>query len=105
MSFKNRLKTKMEEFGYKPADIADAIGVKVQAVYKWQRGGTISMESAIKLAEFLKVEPAWLIFGGNPADLQIEPPDLEKLRERIEQLPEQHQQVVFIIVDALSKLN
>ena len=103
MSLKVRLKSKMDELGYKPANIADGVDVKVQAVYKWLKGETISMDSAIKLADFLDVEVAWLMFGVDAEQLQAEPIDLEKLNQTIKTLPAHYQQIINDIAEALSK--
>ncbi|WP_353573270.1 helix-turn-helix transcriptional regulator [Candidatus Albibeggiatoa sp. nov. BB20] len=102
MSLKLRLESKMDELGYKPSNIADGVNVKVQAVYKWLNGGTISMENAIKLAEFLDVEAAWLIFGADAEQLKAEPVDLEKLTRMIKTLPAHYQQIISDIAEALS---
>jgi len=92
----------MEELNFNQTQIAAKLDVSKNAVSKWLNGGTITMENAVKLAELLKVEPAWLIFGvDNLKDLEVQV-DPEQLKQRIEQLSEQNQKIISVIVDALS---
>lgn len=102
MTFASRLKLEMEKRNLSQSALSDMLGVSQNAVYKWLNGGTISMENAIKLADFLDVEAAWLVFGADAEQLQAEPIDLEKLNQTIKTLPAHYQQIISDIAEALS---
>ena len=101
MTFGERLKSRMTARGLTQSKLACVMGVSKNAVNKWIKGGTISMENAIKLANELGVDPAWLLFGAETES--SEPVDLDKLAKEIEKLDPKHQRIVKEIVKAFTK--
>jgi len=88
-----RLKLRRMELGLNQKIVADVAGVTNAAVSKWETNGGESMSAivAMRLAQYLNVNPFWLIFGeGAPADKLHVPEFTEstrKLAGRIERLP------------------
>jgi transcriptional regulator with XRE-family HTH domain len=70
----DRIRQAREERGLKQSDIADAIGVKMQAVSNWERGKGISRENATRLADYLGVAVDWLLKGKSiqPSNVQAQ---------------------------------
>ncbi|WP_186297760.1 PAS domain S-box protein [Sedimenticola selenatireducens] len=62
-NFGKRLTSILDKSPITITDIAKALGVSRQAVYKWIKFGGITDDNTNKLAELLEVNPAWLRFG------------------------------------------
>jgi len=64
----DRMKEALEEAGAIPADLARACGIKPASVSNWLSGETKSLKSstAMRAAEFLKVNQLWLAEGRGP---------------------------------------
>ena len=60
-----RIKERMDELGLSAADLADACGISVQAVYQWLSGKNKNLkhEHFFALCDALNVNPRWLALG------------------------------------------
>lgn len=103
-----RLKRKRLELGLTQFRIAQAAGVTSASISKWESNGgdTISAISALKIAEFLNVNPFWLIMGqGKPDDKRMFPDfssRTESLACQINRLPGQKRDVIHQIIDVMN---
>ena len=63
-----RIRTRREELGLRPTDLADAVGVSVSAVLYWETGATKNLknEHLFTLADKLGVNARWLAIGQGP---------------------------------------
>ena len=61
----DRLKFAREQAGIKADALADKVGVTSASVSDWESGETkkIEGENLIKVCDFLKINPHWLLFG------------------------------------------
>jgi len=81
------------ELGLNQKTVASIAGVTNAAVSKWETNGGESMSAlvAMRLAQYLNVNPFWLILGeGEPVDKLEVPEFTDSVRElagRIERLP------------------
>lgn len=66
---KKRIKESREKRGYSVKEIADIVGVCVQAVYKWENTGKTSptvlptLDNIVRFCELLNVSADYLLFG------------------------------------------
>lgn len=85
MSFHLRLQQKLNEKGYKPADLARATEVSAVAAGKWFHGDSIPKAEKLKaISKFLNVSDDWLLTGresnkqdGTPVVAWESPEDLD----------------------------
>lgn len=84
-----RIRDAREALGIKQAELADAIGVRPQSMWRFEHDEmTPSAESAVLIARKLGVSVEWLILGEDPpAVAAVEPP--ESYREWRRQGPEE----------------
>ena len=63
-----RIRTRREELGLRPTDLADAVGVSVSAVLYWESGATKNLknEHLFVLSDKLGVNARWLAIGQGP---------------------------------------
>ena len=78
-NFGNRLKESLAKKGTTQVALSEFLDISPQAVQKWAAGNTPTLENALKIAEFLGVSPAWLIFGetGSSDDLLVAVPEYD----------------------------
>ncbi|OUD15688.1 helix-turn-helix domain-containing protein [Thioflexithrix psekupsensis] len=100
-SFAERLKGLMQQKGISAAKLAEAVGLKVQAVYKWEKGGAITMENTLKVAQTLGVEPAFLLFGVEIE--KNEPITDEELLKLLQNLDPKYRLALYNIIKGLQK--
>ena len=88
-----RLRATRIEHGFSQKSVADSAGVTNAAVSKWESNGGEAMSAvvALRVAQYLNVNPFWLIFGsGEPTD-KIEIPEIsesaQEMARRIDHLP------------------
>ena len=64
----SRLLTAMRERNISAPQLARKVGVTKQAVYKWLRGGVLSLDTDVlqRVCEELGVRPEWLVSGKLP---------------------------------------
>jgi transcriptional regulator with XRE-family HTH domain len=79
--------------GFSQKSVADSAGVTNAAVSKWESNGGESMSAivALRVAQYLNVNPFWLIMGsGEPTD-KIEIPEIslcaQEIARKIDHLP------------------
>ena len=102
-----RLKRKRLELGLTQFSIARVAGVTSASISKWESngGGTMSAIAALKIAEFLNVNPFWLIMGqGVPSDKRIFPDfsaKIEDLACKIHRLPELKRDAIHQVIDVM----
>lgn len=66
---KKRIRESREKRGYSVKEIADTIGVCVQAVYKWENTGETcptvlpSLDNLVRFCELFNVSADYLLFG------------------------------------------
>ncbi len=64
MEIADRIRTRMHDLGLKSVDVTRAIGISSGGISQWLSGHTKpSGKHLLNLANLLKCEPAWLIFG------------------------------------------
>jgi len=95
--FVSRLKSKMQNQRLSQTELSTRMGISQNAVYKWLNGGTITMDNAIKLADVLGVEPAWLLFGVNDKQKKV---DMKKIIEDLNKLDKNKQLIIQEIITA-----
>src|SRR3990167_2522397 len=64
----NRIKSRREQLGLMPVDLANAAGVSVSAVLQWEKGSTKNLknEHLFAIADALNVNARWLATGEGP---------------------------------------
>jgi transcriptional regulator with XRE-family HTH domain len=79
--------------GFSQKSVADAAGVTNAAVSKWESNGGEAMSAvvALRIVDYLNVNPFWMIFGsGEPAD-KISVPEIsvsaQAMARKIDHLP------------------
>jgi transcriptional regulator with XRE-family HTH domain len=80
-----RLRATRTARGVSQKAVADSAGVTNAAVSKWESNGgeAISAVVALRVAEYLNINPFWLIFGtGEPTD-KIEMPEISKSAQKM----------------------
>jgi transcriptional regulator with XRE-family HTH domain len=100
-SFAERLKSLMLQKNISAAKIAKSLNLKVQAVYKWQNGGEITIQNAKLLASVLKVETAFLLFGVEAE--KNEPVSAEEMVQLWQELEPKYQMAIYKIAKGLKK--
>jgi len=102
-----RLKQKRLELGLTQYSIARVAGVTSASISKWESNGGVTMSAiaALKIAEFLNVNPFWLIMGqGEPSDKRIFPQfsaNTEHLACKINRLSEPKRDVIQQVIDVM----
>jgi transcriptional regulator with XRE-family HTH domain len=88
-----RLRATRIALGFSQKAVADSAGVTNAAVSKWESNGGEAMSAvvALRVAQFLNVNPFWLVFGsGEPTD-KIEMPEIssaaQEMARKIDPLP------------------
>jgi transcriptional regulator with XRE-family HTH domain len=100
-SFAERLKVLMQQKSIGAAKLAEAVGLKAQAVYKWEKGGAITIENAAKVAQVLDVAPAYLLFGVEVE--KIEPVSDEELIQVCQKLEPKYRSAIYRMAKGLQK--
>lgn len=60
----DRIDMMRKKKGVMLADVADAAGMNRQAFHNWRTRGTVPQADVLwNIAEYLEVEPEWLLFG------------------------------------------
>ena len=95
--FNLRIKEAFRFSGLKQQQLADFLGVNKSVVSTWVGGrNTPDVEKMIKIAAFLKVNPAWLAGYDIPRDLSGE--DLELL-ERFKRLNRSEKEIIEALLE------
>lgn len=70
MSLALRLKTTRKKLGLSQAELARQVNVSQPTIANWERGGHIPRQDALgRIASALGTDPAWLVSGEMPADI------------------------------------
>lgn len=70
MSLSTRLKTIRKKRGLSQTALANLVQVSQPTVANWEKGGHVPRQDALtRIATALKTDPAWLLSGELPADL------------------------------------
>lgn len=70
-TFSDRLSGLLEKSGESQAALAEAVGVRPQAVSKWLKNGHPNAQTAKRLARHFGVSTGWLLWGDESADTAI----------------------------------
>jgi transcriptional regulator with XRE-family HTH domain len=82
-------------------EVAAAAGLKsVQSFTDWSKGSIPAADTALKIADFLKVSYRWLLTGEDEAGLT---PEQRELMAKYEALDKQGQRMMFEMLDLLLK--
>ena len=78
-NFGNRLKESLAKKGTTQVALSEYMDISPQAVQKWAAGNTPTLDNIVKIADFLGVSPAWLLFGetGSSDDLLVAVPEYD----------------------------
>ena len=83
MNLSQRIKHARNARDMNMSEVARAIGVKPQAVRKWENGGGVRPEHEAPLADALRVSYQWLFTGLGQMD--AEPLSSEELRSQLDE--------------------
>lgn len=90
----SRLRALREGAGYSLAKIAEATGFSKNTIHKWEQDVMVPQAASLaKVAEFLKVEPAYLAFG-----VVQHRPTHQRLTEAVNLLNEKEAELILQVV-------
>jgi transcriptional regulator with XRE-family HTH domain len=82
-------------------EVAAAAGLKsVQSITDWSKGSIPAADTALKIADFLKVSYRWLLTGEDETGLT---PEQRELQAKYEALDSQGRRMAFEMLDLLLK--
>ena len=106
-SIGKRLKHKRLELGLIQTDVAEVAGVTAASISKWESNGgaAIAAICALKIAEYLNVNPFWLVMGqGTPSDKRMFPEissETDNLIRQLNRLPKSKRDLIHQVVSAM----
>lgn len=89
IGIKNRISTQLNEIGISAQKMAEDLNFTPQGYRKWFLTETLRVKTVMDIAEYLKVDPSYLLFGNNEINVSDsvvnEPTGTYKTKQYLEQ--------------------